>query len=59
MVRSSTSAVADGDRPIRSALQDAADEARRRRRLVRWALIGLAVALLLVGLLLPNAGALS
>ena len=59
MVRSSTSAVADRDRPIRSALQDAADEARRRRRLVRWALIGLAVALLLVGLLLLNAGALS
>ena len=59
MVRSSSPDIEDGARPIRSALQDAADEARRRRRLVRWALIGLAVALLLVGLLLLNAGALS
>jgi len=58
MTRSSTPDIEDGDGRIRSALQGAADEARRRRRLVRWALVGLAGALPLVGLLLLDAGAL-
>jgi hypothetical protein len=37
---------------VRSALQDAANEARRRRRLLRWALIGLGGALAVLGALL-------
>ena len=36
---------------IRSAVKDAADEMRRRRRLVRGALLGLSGALVLLGLL--------
>jgi hypothetical protein len=39
-------------RSVRSALQDAANEARRRRRLLRWALIGLGGALAVLGALL-------
>jgi hypothetical protein len=40
------------NRPVRSLLQDAADEAHRRRRLVRWALIVLGGALLALVILL-------
>jgi hypothetical protein len=41
-------------RSARSALQDAADEARRRRRLLRWALIGLGALAVLGALLLGS-----
>jgi hypothetical protein len=44
----------DGNRPVRSLLQDAADEAHRRRRLVRWALIVLGGALLALVILLMS-----
>jgi len=39
-------------RSVRSDLQDAVNEARRRRRLLRWALIGLGGALAVLGALL-------
>jgi hypothetical protein len=52
MARSRSSRTKDGQRSIRSALKDAADEAQRRRRLVRGALISLSGALILLGSLL-------
>jgi hypothetical protein len=52
MHRSRPTNIEDGYRLIRSALQDAADQARLRRRVVRWALIVLGAALGLLGLLL-------
>jgi hypothetical protein len=51
MYRSRRSGAEDDQRSIRSALKDAVEEARRRRRLVRWALIGVSGALILLGLL--------
>jgi hypothetical protein len=52
MHRSRPTDIEDGYRLIRSALQDAADQARLRRRVVRWALIVLGAALGLLGMLL-------
>jgi hypothetical protein len=52
MARSRSPSTSDGSRSIRSALENAADEARRRRRLLRWALIGLGAALVVCGLLM-------
>jgi hypothetical protein len=52
MLRSRSSQTKESERSIRSALEDAVEEVRRRRRLVRGALIGLSGALILVGALL-------
>jgi hypothetical protein len=52
MLRSRSSKAKESERSIRSALEDAVEEVRRRRRLVRGALIGLSGALILVGALL-------
>jgi hypothetical protein len=51
MHRSRSSGTKDSPASIRSALKDAVDQARRRRKLVRGALIGASGALILLGLL--------
>jgi hypothetical protein len=55
MVRSRLSETQDRQRSVRSALKDAVDEARRRRTLVRRALVGLSGALIVLGVLLLGA----
>jgi hypothetical protein len=52
MLRSRSTDVEDTSRSIRSALEDAADQARLRGRLVRCAPIVLGAALGLLGVLL-------
>jgi len=52
MLRRRWSHTKGSERSIRSALKDAVDEAERRRRLVRGALLGLGCALIPLALLL-------
>jgi hypothetical protein len=46
------SASPNGHRSLRSALEEAANEVRRRQRLLRWVLIGAGGALATLGVLL-------
>ena len=55
MMRSSETASNEAERSIRSVLEAAADEAQRRRRLVRTALAGLGGVLVGVGVILLGA----
>jgi uncharacterized membrane protein HdeD (DUF308 family) len=52
MLRRRSFGTHSNDRSIHTALQAAADQAQRRRRVLRWGLIVLGGALLVFGLLL-------